>query len=447
MTLFKLHPYQQKLVDKARNSYKDGYKSPCVVAPCGAGKSVIIAEVVRMTTKNKNRVLFLVHRSELIDQIKGTLIANEVDMDYVQLGMVQTIVRRLDKTTKPDLIVTDENHHGLAASYRKIYTHFDEVLRLGFTATPIRLNGSGLGDVNDILLEEVDAEWLIENEYLSPYKYYAPKLIKTEDLKLNNLSEFSSSSIDKALEKNTIYGDVVKHYQDLADGEQAIAYCHSIKASNEIAEAFNSKGIKAVHIDAKTKKKEREEIIQQFRNQEIKILCNVDLIGEGFDVPDCSTVIMLRPTQSLSLFIQQSMRGMRYKPNKTSIIIDHVDNISIHGLPDSKREWSLKVKKKNSERNEVKVRQCDNCYGVYLTELQECPLCGFKPEIKVAESNYEIDEAAELEEVNKEDFNFVTDFREPEDCKDMKELYELAKNRGYKRGWAWHQGKLLGLLK
>lgn len=443
--MFKLHGYQRALVDKARKSYLGGYKSPCVVAPCGAGKSIIIAEVVRMTTANKKRVLFLVHRGELIEQIKETLIKNEVDMDFVQLGMIQTIVRRLDKTKKPGLIVTDENHHGMADSYRKIYDYYDDVLRLGFTATPIRLNGSGLGDVNDILLEEVDAEWLIENGFLSPYKYYAPKLIKTEDLKLNNLKEFSNSSINEAIDKNTIYGDVIKHYKDLADGEQAIAYCHNIVASKDTAEAFNNVGIKAMHIDAKTPKAERKDIIEQFRKGEVKLLSNVDLIGEGFDVPDCSTVIMLRPTQSLSLFIQQSMRGMRYKPNKTSIIIDHVDNCSRHGLPDSKREWSLKAKK-TGEGNKVFVKQCENCFAAYQAELKECPLCGFKPTVKKSETEYELDESATLEEVNKEEFKIRLDFREPKDCKDMKEMYELAKNRGYKRGWAFHQGKLLGLL-
>lgn len=445
MWMFKLHSYQQALVDKARQSYLDGYKSPCVVAPCGAGKSVIIAEVVRMTTANKKRVLFLVHRSELIEQIKETLIKNEVDMDFVQLGMIQTIVRRLDKTKKPSLIVTDENHHGMANSYRKIYDYYDDVLRLGFTATPIRLNGSGLGDVNDILLEEVDAEWLIENGFLSPYKYYAPKLIKTEYLKLNNLKEFSNSSINEAIDKNTIYGDVIKHYKDLADGEQAIAYCHNIVASKDTAEAFNNAGIKAMHIDAKTPKAERKDIIDQFRKGEVKVLANVDLIGEGFDVPDCSTVIMLRPTQSLSLFIQQSMRGMRFKKGKTSIIIDHVDNISRHGLPDMKREWSLKVKKKSAE-NEVSIKQCLNCFAAYKSDLKECPLCGFKPIIKQSESEYEIDESATLEEINQEEFKMTLNFKEPKDCKDMKEMYELAKSNGYKRGWAYHQGKLLGLL-
>src|SRR5690606_14179930 len=128
---------------------------------CGAGKSVIISEITRLTTKNKKHVLFLVHRKELIDQIQNTFKRNEVNMDLVQFGMVQTVVRRLDSIPKPDLIITDENHHALAKTYRKIYDYFSDVLRLGFTATPIRLDGSGLGDVNDILIEEVDAQWLI----------------------------------------------------------------------------------------------------------------------------------------------------------------------------------------------------------------------------------------------------------------------------------------------
>jgi superfamily II DNA or RNA helicase len=171
----------------------------------------------------------------------------------------------------------------------------------------------------------------------------------------------------------------------------------------------------------------------------------VDLIGEGFDVPDCSTVIMLRPTQSLSLFIQQSMRGMRFKPGKTSIIIDHVDNVRRFGLPDTKRQWSLSSQKKTSSAAEIKIKQCVNCFSVYLSALSECPECGHKQEVKpIAE--YEIDKSATLEEVTKADIDIKLDFREPEDCKDMNELHELAKNRGYKRGWAYVQGKILGFI-
>lgn len=446
---FTLHDYQQRLVDKTRQAYMQGYKAPCVVAPCGAGKSVIISEIARMTTIKGNRVLFLVHRRELIEQIKNTFKKNEVNLDLVQFGMVQTVVRKLDKTPKPALIITDENHHALAKSYRKIYDHFSDVLRLGFTATPIRLNGTGLGDVNDILIEEVDAKWLIENNYLSPYKYYAPRLIDTTKLKLNNLKEFSSTSIDNAMEDKAIYGDVIKHYKELADGEQAIAYCHSVKASEFTAEQFRQHGINAVHLDAKTPKHERDSIIQKFRDREIQVLCNVDLIGEGFDVPDCSTVIMLRPTQSLSLYIQQAMRGMRYQPGKTSIIIDHVDNVRRHGLPDAKREWSLKgIKSSSDNESSIKIRQCENCFAVYSPKEKACPMCGHAPEVK-QRREYEIDESAKLEEVTEKDVSITLDFREPKDCKNMKELIELGKNRGYKnpQGWAYYQAKARGWIR
>ena len=441
----KLRPYQQALVDKARRSYMEGYKAPCVVAPCGAGKSIIIAEIARMTAENGKRILFLVHRRELIDQIKETFEMVGVDLSKVEFGMVMTVVRRLDRTVKPDLIITDENHHGLANSYRKIYDHFKDVLRLGFTATPIRLNGSGLGDVNDILIEEVDAQWLIKNGHLAPYKYYSPQLIDTSNLKLNNLREFSNNSVDNEM-KNMVYGDVIKHYRKLADGEQAIAYCHSVEASQHTAEEFSRSGIPSIHIDGNTPKAARDDIISRFRSGEIKVLCNVDIIGEGFDVPDCSTVIMLRPTQSLSLYIQQSMRGMRYRPGKTSIIIDHVGNVNRHGLPDAERKWSLKGRKK-SEETEIKIKECPNCFAAYEPSKQTvCPMCGFKPVVEERESEMEVDKQAELKQVTHEDFTITMDFREPEDCGSLQELQDLAKAKKYKPGWAWFQAKRLGII-
>jgi superfamily II DNA or RNA helicase len=171
----KLYDYQNDLVKRAKQAYIEGFKAPCIVSPCGSGKSVMVAEIARMTTSKGNRVLFLVHRHELIDQIKKTFETIGVDLKLVNFGMVQTVVRHLETIKKPQLVITDENHHGLAASYRKIYDYFSDVPRLGFTATPIRLNGSGLGDVNDLLIEGVSAKWLIENHRLAPYEYYAPK--------------------------------------------------------------------------------------------------------------------------------------------------------------------------------------------------------------------------------------------------------------------------------
>ncbi|EAG5601426.1 DEAD/DEAH box helicase [Listeria monocytogenes] len=410
----------------------------------GAGKSVILSEIIRMTTHNKNNVLFLVHRKELIDQIRNTLIMNEVDMEFVKLGMVQTIVRRLNKTSKPSLIIIDESHHVLANSYKKIIHHFSKAKVVGFTATPVRINGGGLGDINDTLIEKVNVKWLIENQFLAHYKYYAPEIVQTESLNVKRTGEFDMTSLDDQFNKRMIWGDVIKHYQKLADGQQAILYASSLYQSQKMAASFEQVGITAAHIDGKTPKAERDHIIQQFRNGEIKVLCNLDLIGEGFDVPDCSTVIMLRPTQSLSLYIQQSMRGMRYRPEKTSIIIDHVGNVSRFGLPDMERTWTLEPKKgSNSKKAEAPVKICPDCFMTVLSSNKQCEHCGH--EFKVEAKPIQIDDAAELQEITEPIFQ--VDYSSPNDCKNMKELYEYAKQHNYKRGWAYHQGKVRGFIK
>lgn len=397
-----------------------------------------------MTTHNKNHVLFLVHRKELIDQIRNTLIMNEVDMSYVKLGMVQTIVRRLNKTSEPSLIIIDESHHVLANSYKKIIHHFSKAKVVGFTATPVRINGGGLGDINDTLIEKVNVKWLIENQFLASYKYYAPEIVQTESLNVKRTGEFDMTGLDDQFNKKMIWGDVIKHYQKLANEEQAILYASSIYQSEKMAASFEQVGITAAHIDGKTPKAERDHIIQQFRNGEIKVLCNLDLIGEGFDVPDCSTVIMLRPTQSLSLYIQQSMRGMRYRPEKTSIIIDHVGNVSRFGLPDMERTWTLEPKKgSNSKKAEAPVKICPDCFMTVLSSNKQCEHCGH--EFKVEAKPIQIDDAAELQEITEPIFQ--VDYSSPNDCKNMKELYEYAKQHNYKRGWAYHQGKVRGFIK
>lgn len=439
-----LYPYQQELVKKIREAYLQGYKAPCVVSPCGSGKSIVIAEIAKMTAEKGNRVLFLVHRKELVDQIKGTFKKAGIDPYLSQVGMVQTISRRLGKIKTPGLIITDENHHALANTYRKIYDFYEDVPRLGFTATPIRLNGAGLKDVNDLLIMGPEVAWLVDNNYLSPYKYYAPPTVDLSGLKKAR-GEFTNKSIDASMHKKVIYGDVIGHYKRLADGEQAICYCHSVDASKRAAMAFNDADIPAMHLDANTPKAERDKIIQDFRDKKTLILCNVDLIGEGFDVPDCSTVIMLRPTMSLSLYIQQSMRGMRYRPGKVSKIIDHVGNVERHGFPDMKRAWSLEGRPKKSksyERDESIPRICMNCFAAVDRKYKICPICGepFKVEPKKITVT-----SGELKEI-KNDFNFTVSYKEPSDCKSMAELYALAKERGYKRGWAYYQGKNLGFI-
>lgn len=397
-----------------------------------------------MTTHNKNNVLFLVHRKELIDQIRNTLTMNDVDMNFVNLGMVQTVVRRLEKTSEPALIIIDESHHVLANSYKKIINHFSNAKVVGFTATPVRINGGGLGDINDMLIEKVNVKWLIENQFLAPYKYFAPEIVQTETLDIKRTGEFDMTGLDDQFNKRMIWGDVIKHYQKLANGEQAILYASSLYQSEKMAMSFASVDITSAHIDGETPKSIRDDVIKRFREGKIKVLCNLDLIGEGFDVPDCSTVIMLRPTQSLSLYIQQSMRGMRYRTGKTAIIIDHVGNVNRFGLPDMERKWSLEAKKgSNSNKPEAPVKICSDCFMTVLSSSKQCSHCGH--EFKVEVKPIQVDEAAELQEIT--EAVFKVNYSSPSECTNMKELYEYAKEHNYKRGWAFHQGKARGFIK
>ena len=443
MQVKQLRQYQINLINNVRQAYLQGFKSPCIVSPCGSGKSVMVAEIAKKTSIKKNRVLFLVHRKELSEQIADTFSWWGVDMDYVQIGMVQTVVRRLDKTLEPKLIITDENHHSLAKSYRKIYDHFPNAKLIGFTATPVRINGGGLGEINDKLIIGPTAKELIEWGNLAAFKYYAPEIIDTSKLKIRR-GEYVASDIEDLFNNRAIWGDVVKHYKKLSNGKQAICYCSSIKQSIKMADEFNQAGIIAKHIDGETPKAEREAAIEFFRQGKIMILCNVDLISEGFDVPDCNTAILLRPTQSYGLFIQQSMRCMRYKPGKTAIIIDHVGNVGRFGTPDMEREWTLEPKKgsNNTVQDENPVKQCLECFYTVERNTQVCPECGY--EFKAEEKEIEQIES-ELIEVGSFS-GFTTDYRKPEDCKNMGELYSLAKNRGFKPGWAYHQGKLRGFI-
>lgn len=433
-----LREYQTELIARTRKSWAAGHKRPCIVLGCGGGKSVIVAEIARKTTENHKRVLFIVHRKELCDQIRRTFEWWGVDMDFCTIGMVQTVTRRLQKIRPPSLIITDENHHCLANSYRRIYEAFPDAYCVGVTATPVRLDGSGLGDVNDDLVVGPPTRWLIDNGYLAPYQYYSVKLIDADVLKTHR-GEYDLTGI--VLDRK-IYGDVIQSYRRFADGLKAICYCPSIPYSEQMAERFRAAGIPAAHIDGSTDKQERDRVIADFRAGKIRVLCNVDLISEGFDVPDCGAAILLRPTKSLTLYIQQAMRCMRYKPGKTAVIIDHVGNVFRHGFPDDGRDWDLYAKpdKKARKKPEVRAKECPNCMAAVPSAAAECPHCGYK--FRTEGREIEEDGSAKIEEIKR----ITADYTRPGDCRSYRELLEYAKKHGYRPGWAWYQAKERGYL-
>ena len=443
--MLELRQYQKELIDKIKSEMLRGRRSILAVLGCGGGKSLIQAEIARAAADKGNHILFLVHRKELVQQITETFTRQGVDMKLCTVGMVQTLCRRCGKLTAPAMIITDEAHHSLAKSYTTIYDSFPDAYRIGFTATPVRLDGKGLCSVYESMVEGVSTRWLIDNGYLADYRAYGVQLIDTSKLH-RRAGEFVQQEVDALLANKAIYGDVFDTWRRIAYGKKTIIYCASVKSSCETAETFEKYGITSASLDGSARQIERQRTIDKFRAGEITVLCNVDLFGEGFDVPDCECVVMLRPTLSLSLHIQQSMRSMRYKEGKTAIIIDHVGNIYRHGFPDEPREWQLKDREKRirggaGEAYKSKIRQCGKCLAVVPSKCVVCPCCGSQ----LTAGREELERRqAEITELKLSDFQ-KRDYNDYKQLKTFDELNLFRKARGYKFMWVLRKCVELGI--
>lgn len=411
---FSLYDYQLELIDGIYKELTNGHKHVMVVSPAGSGKTVTMAEIAKRTTDKGNRVLFVVHRVEIVNQVKNSFTKHGVNMDLADVGMIKTIERKKDKLTHPDVVFVDEAHHSLAATYKRLLAQFDNVVQLMFTATPVRLSGEGFRDVADSMVIGKSVSWLIEHKRLAPFEYYAPTLFDLESLKASR-GDYTNKSMHEA-SKKVIFGDVVKSYQRIANNTQAFVYAVDVESSKAVVQAFNDAGIPAAHVDGKTHKDERAALMNSFRDGDIKILSNAELFLEGVDVPNVETVIQLRPTKSLSMYIQFAMRSMRYVPGKVAKIIDHVGNYAIHGFPDTDHDWSLDGETKQSG-------------------FDKLPVPKFNEEFTFLEPNsrrqYEVKRETELEQLisapTKE--TITLDYREYSDAKTFDDLLAIAKTK------------------
>ena len=383
-----LRPYQQQLIDDVGYEYSEGRRRVCAVAPCGAGKTIMTAWMARGTALSGRRAIFMVHRQELIEQTSATftamgirhgLIAAGAAKEYdlpVQIASVQTLIHRLSQMQAPDLLICDECHHIVANTYRKIVDQFSSSYVLGVTATPERIGGQGLGEIFQSLVLGPSAADLIAAGNLTPYDYYAPPTKFDPATAHVRFGEYVKNDLLSQMDDADVIGDIVTNYKNLADGKRAICYCINRAHSEHVAASFCAAGIPALHIDGETHKAVRARAIEDFRTGRLQILCNAELLGEGFDVPAMEAVILARPTASLTLYIQQSMRPLRpdpKNPEKRAVIIDHVGNVFRHGMPDEEREWSLETKKRKPRATAIKV--CPACYTAVPSTARTCP-CG-----------------------------------------------------------------------
>lgn len=354
-----LRPYQVQAVAELRDCYRRGARAPLYQLPTGGGKTVVFCHISEGATKRGKSVWIVVHRQELLYQCSRALEGLGVmhgliapgftpGIEHVQVASVQTLVKRLDsgRAAPPDLIVLDEAHHATAGSWRKIIEACPNSRLLGVTATPVRLDGQGLGvaggGVFDALVSGPTIPELIAQGFLSPPVVYAPPT----QLDLSGVrmvgGDYAQGEIGRRMDKPTITGDVVAHYRRICNGAPAIAFCASVEHAKHVAADFRGAGFRAESLDGKMPDGQRKTLIDELGRGHLNVLTSCDIVSEGTDIPVVMAAILLRPTASMGLYLQQVGRALRPAPGKTrAVILDHVGNCLRHGLPDEDREWSL----------------------------------------------------------------------------------------------------------
>ena len=457
-----LRPYQIKALDDVRAAYRSGKRAPLLVSPTGSGKTVMFSSVANGVKQRGKRVIILCHRSELIEQIDralrdvglvpGIISADRAESPRapVQVASVMTLIRRLERTPPPDLIICDEAHHCIASSsWGRVIGHWPQALVLGVTATPIRLSGEGLDDVFDTLVQGPTVQELIGLGALSPVTVYAPPGPDLSGVHMR-MGEYIASELSEVMSKSRVVGDAVEHYTRHAAGRPAIAFCVSVKHATAVAEQFRKGGYTSVSIDGSLDGSLRRTIVRDFTAGRINVLTSCDLISEGFDVPRVEVGLLLRPTKSTGLYLQQCGRVLRPFPGKErALILDHAGNTLKHGLPTAHREWSLAGRVvdgcgKAGDREVSSVRVCGRCFAANASTRRECGECGELFEVK-GRSPSQL--AGTLREIHDDGVPLAAGAgqaqrrtRAPNAANDLAGLIALGEMRGYRNpaGWAKH---------
>ena len=441
----KLRSYQQDLFNKVTAKFAEGHRRVLVESPCGSGKTVLMAYMSQAAQAAGKTVWVILPRQEIMDQTYATFERCGVGLENIHIGMTMTTANHIDELPTPDLILYDECHISVANTYWRISDAFPNAWIVGATASPCRTDNRPLGDLYTTIVNGVSVRWLIENHHLAPYKYYSVPVVTDDE------ADNKSVHYEDVLMKPSVYGSVIDSYRKYADGIQTVVYCTSVKHSKETAEKFNEAGIKALHLDGTVPPELRREAIQDFRDGKIKVLCNCDLISMGFDMPDIGCVILLRPTNSTALHVQQSGRALRYKPGKTAVIIDMVGNYTRHGLPDDDREWSLtksvSKRKQLDDAGNLYIRMCPECFMTFR-QADTCPFCGTPYPLSPREIKAK--EEIELARITAEEMAAVELAKkkarmEVGQCKTLDDLWRVARERGYAPGWVYKMSKVKGI--
>lgn len=446
-----LRDYQMLVALKVARLMRVGYRRILVVIPTGGGKTRLAAALMQSTVGVGLTGEFQVHRKELIKQTSVAFTGLGIQHGFIASGRpfdpdcgvtiagVQTLVKRLDRVEPANFVVVDEAHLVASATYCTILEAYGrDTYLVGLTATPQRLDGQGMREHFDIIVEGPTVAELIARGYLSPYVYLAPDVPDLEGI------DADSPEAGRRVDRPQVIGNVVKTYQDHGLGMQGLMFAASRDHSRHLAEAFTGAGIPAMHVDGNSGA-ERDEFDERFRDGDIRIGCNVGLFSAGYDVPNVGYVGICAPGKSLVDHLQRCGRALRPVAGKTAVIADHAGNALPSwlggrglGLPDDPRDWSLDGRKRRArEQDWTSITQCLNCFRVYPSSATECPGCR---ENRPAQPRVVREAEGKLSKVEREALKRAAAQKrkdEERQCASFDEFHSLAKARGYSGAWGW----------
>ena len=396
-----LFPDQDDLADAIRHSMLK-HQRTLAVAPTGFGKTILFSYITSRARERGKRIGIFAHRAELTAQISEALRRFRVPHGIIGPGgatpdlrhtvfviSAQTYARRVASMPEFDLGIVDEAHHATSGStWGQCMARSPNAKWLGVTATPERLDGRGLKETFENMVMGPTTAQMIEMGRLSRYRLFAPGGMDTSSVHTLG-GDFNRGELAEAADKPAITGNAIEHYRKYLDGAPTVAFCVGIKHAAHVAESFRDAGYSAASIDGKMHPDDRARIVRDFKSGAISVLTSSDLISEGFDLPGMMGAILLRPTKSLSLYLQQVGRALRTAPGKdAAVILDHAGNSDAdrHGLPCQDREWSLDGRAGGKQKGEVSTyRECGVCFARVPMTRAECPECKTVFPIRVRE--------------------------------------------------------------
>jgi DNA repair protein RadD len=434
-----LRSYQKEAIDGLRKEIRNGKTRIGLLLPTGAGKTYIAKQIIDGALQKHKRIIFVADRIELIDQTSETLDAHGIDhgvmqadhwrTNYakpVQVCSVQTLARR--QWPDFDICIVDE-FHSMYSAQLKMMAEQKHLIYIGLSATPYT---KGLGNHWQSLVVGATTKDLIDQGYLSDFVVYAPPPPNLKGVPISG-GDWSTKKLAERVDRTAPVGDVIRTWKRYGNNNRTICFAVNIEHSRHICQKFQDVGVNAVHIDAYTDKLERKNIIQKYKEGEIKILSCVDVLTKGFDDNMTNTLIMARPTKSLITHIQQIGRALRVSPEKEdAIILDHGGNVERHGFPtDESLPVTLCTKEKGEKKEqatpEKKPKSCPKCHFVKPVGVYACPKCGHEP----SRVNTVEHEKGELVKITRASMA------------DKQEWYSMllgyAKNKQYAQGWASHK--------